>query len=97
MDGEMLDEDKPPFVAIGGPAHEPVNTAIIAEKTVVLEDFTSFPHAVMHFVAFIYAVNLQFPGKYTYEFMQKILLDIESSKLTPRMQSMKSLLFQLAP
>ena len=68
----ILLEKTSPFIAVGGSAQEPMNVAVVLEKTVIQEGFESFVHAVSYFLGVIYTPELQYSGgKNTYEFLQK--------------------------
>ena len=97
VDTEDLLIDASPFVAVVGSPVDPVQTAVIIERTIVMEDLESFAHGVCIFLGLFYCLNLQYTSKYTYEFLQKVILEIDAHKLSPRVLSFKSTLLDLTP
>lgn len=84
-----------PYVAVGGNPSEPVNTAIVVDQVVIMEEFVSFAHAVCYFMGVLYSLNIAYcpPKSLTFEFMQAVLLEI-GSKLQSRVQTLKTMLHQ---
>ena len=79
VDTEDLLIDDSPFVAdVGSPA-DLVQTAIIIERNIIMEDLESFPHAVCISLGLFCCLNLQYTRKYTYEFLQKVILEIDAN------------------
>ena len=57
-----------------------------------LNNLKSINHACVMLYGLIYALNLSYPKnlKYTFEAYQKILMDLESSKPSPKVQALNS-------
>lgn len=68
--------------------------AIILEGNIVMDDISTTPQALCLLFGLIYALHLDYPKgmKNTFEFIQKILLNIGQQKLSPKLQSLKNAL-----
>lgn len=84
----VLTEDSPP---------ELNSLAIILEGNIVLDDMPNYPAAMCALFGLIYNLHLDYPKgmKLTFEFIQKVIMQIGVPKLPPKLQSLKNLL--LAP
>lgn len=77
---------------------DPVNVSVIIEGTEILEDCGSVTNACLLLMGVIYAVNLSYPLKlkYTFEVFQKLFLELDILKMSPKVQSLhKKLLAQV--
>ncbi|RXN38553.1 sterile alpha motif domain-containing 3-like protein [Labeo rohita] len=76
---------------------DPVNVSVIIEGTEILEDCRSVTNACLLLMGVIYAVNLSYPLKlkYTFEVFQKLFLELDILKMSPKVQSLHKKL--LAP
>ncbi|KAK9517351.1 hypothetical protein VZT92_025296 [Zoarces viviparus] len=75
---------------------ESTATAIVLEGTMVMDDLDNLPHAMCLLFGLIYALNLEYPQqlRYTFEFIQRVLLSLGPKSLKPKIQSLKNLLMQ---
>ena len=75
-------------------AQELSTIAIILEGNVVMDDIPTYPQAMCLLFGLIYALHLDYPKgmKNTFEFVQKIMLNIGEQKLSPKLQSLKNAL-----
>ncbi|KAL3987735.1 hypothetical protein ACER0C_014850 [Sarotherodon galilaeus] len=69
---------------------DPVNVSVIIEGTEILEDCGSVINACLLLMGVIYAVNLSYPLKlkYTFEVFQKLFLELDILKMSPKVQSL---------
>ncbi|KAK0150376.1 hypothetical protein N1851_008533 [Merluccius polli] len=70
----------------------PTSVAVILEGEIVLDDLSSYAEAFCLLVGLIYALHIDYPKsmRYSFEFIQKVLLDIGQTKLSPKMQTLKN-------
>lgn len=75
---------------------QPSGTAIILEGRIVMDDLENLPHTMCLFFGLTYALNLEYPQqlKYTFDFIQRVLLSLGHKSLKPKIQSLKNLLMQ---
>ncbi|XP_036004676.1 sterile alpha motif domain-containing protein 3-like [Fundulus heteroclitus] len=81
----VMTEDTPPEI----------NTiAIILEGTIVMDEIPTTCQALCLMFGLIYALHLDYPKgmKNTFEFIQKILLNLGPQKLSPKLQTLKNAL-----
>lgn len=74
------------------PVHyQPVKVSVVIERDVVAS-LPRFGDAFLVMFGLIYALHLSYPKALTntFEFTQKILLGLESGKLSPRLQTLKN-------
>ncbi|KAL2095546.1 hypothetical protein ACEWY4_007694 [Coilia grayii] len=73
---------------------KPASIAVILEGNIVLDDLSTYPEAFCLLFGLMYALHLDYPKsmKYTFEFIQKILLNLGQNKLTPKLQTLKNAL-----
>ncbi|KAI5630149.1 hypothetical protein C0J50_10369, partial [Silurus asotus] len=69
-----------------------LETGIVMEGKQVIAGLQSIPAACVILLALIYAVNLNYPKplRYTFKFFQKMLLELDSGKLFPKILSLKN-------
>ena len=67
------------------------DVGVVLEGVKVLHNLHSINHACVIMYGLIYALNLSYPKglKDTFEVYQKILMDLESSKLSPKVRTLK--------
>lgn len=65
---------------------------IVIEGVQVLSALDNFASACAMFVGLTYALNLAYPKevRYTFEMFQKILLELDCTKLSPKLMSLKN-------
>lgn len=70
----------------------PDDIGIVVEGVKVLTALGNFPRACSMVVGLAYAVNLAYPKelRYTLEVFQKLLLELDCSKLSPKVNSLKN-------
>ena len=70
----------------------PDKVGIVVEGMTVLTALGNFPRACSMLLGLTYALNLAYPKelKYTFEVFQKLLLELDSSKLSPKVNSLKN-------
>ena len=80
-----------------GPGGSLADVGVVLEGVEVLHNLESISHACVMLYGLIYALNLSYPKslKNTFEAYQKILMDLESSKLSPKVQALKLKLLRL--
>ncbi|KAL2088071.1 hypothetical protein ACEWY4_016899 [Coilia grayii] len=71
-----------------------LSIAVILEGNIVLDNLSTYPEAFCLLFGLMYALHLDYPKsmKYTFEFIQKILLNLGQNKLTPKLQTLKNAL-----
>ncbi|CAL8236185.1 unnamed protein product [Arctogadus glacialis] len=74
-----------------GPGGLFADVGMVLEGVKVLNNLKSINHACVMLYGLIYALNLSYPKnlKYTLEAYQKILMDLESSKPSPKVRALK--------
>ncbi|XP_072565352.1 uncharacterized protein [Paramormyrops kingsleyae] len=81
------------IVTKGGSADgSPLEAGIVLEGTQVMAGLQSVPNACVILLGLMYVINLSYPKplRYTFEFFQKVLLELDSGKLSPKMLSLKN-------
>ncbi|KAE8289473.1 hypothetical protein D5F01_LYC11174 [Larimichthys crocea] len=76
------------------PGDAPEDVGIILEGVEVLNNLGSVPFAVAMLLALVYALNLSYPPelKYTFEALQKIIMELDDSRLSRKVQALKTYL-----
>lgn len=74
---------------------EPQDVGIVIEGIKVLTNVGSVIMGFVVLFGLIYALDLRFPEnlKYTFEFIQKIIMNLDGHKLNPKIQQLKIKLF----
>ncbi len=82
---KVMTKDRPP---------ECISIGIILEGNIVMDDIVSTSQALCLLFGLIYALHLDYPKgmKNTFEFIQKILLNLAQQKLSPKLQTLKNAL-----
>lgn len=77
-------------------AEEPADIGVILEGVKVLQNLQSVTHACVMLLGFIYAPNLNYPKdhKCTFKTFQNILMELDTTKLSPKLQVLKIKMLQ---
>lgn len=72
----------------------PEEVGIILEGVEVLDALGNVPFAVAMLLALVYVLNLSYPPelKYTFEALQKIIMELDGNRLSRKVQVLKTLL-----
>ncbi|KAJ8353407.1 hypothetical protein SKAU_G00209740 [Synaphobranchus kaupii] len=67
------------------------DVGVVLEGVEVLHNLQSISHACVMLYGLIYAHNLSYPKslKHTFEVFQKILMELDSTKLSPKVQALQ--------
>ena len=78
------------LVIHGAEGEDPVDASILLEGQEMLT-CGNLPAACLLLMGIIYALNLAYPPKlrYTFEAFQKLLLELDRVKLSPKLQNLK--------
>uniref|UniRef100_A0A3Q3G564 Uncharacterized protein n=1 Tax=Labrus bergylta TaxID=56723 RepID=A0A3Q3G564_9LABR len=73
-------------------SEDPEDIGIVVYGVKALTALKNFPRACSMLVGLTYAVDLAYPKelRYTFEVFQKLLLELDSSKLSPKVTSLKN-------
>uniref|UniRef100_A0A3Q3NJC8 Uncharacterized protein n=1 Tax=Labrus bergylta TaxID=56723 RepID=A0A3Q3NJC8_9LABR len=73
-------------------SEDPEDIGIVVDGVKTLTALKNFPRACSMLVGLTYAVDLAYPKelRYTFEVFQKLLLELDSSKLSPKVTSLKN-------
>lgn len=76
---------------------EPQDVGIVIEGVKVLHNLSSVIEAFIMLLGLIYALDLSYPDnlKYTFEFCQKVIMNLDGHKLNTKVQQLKIKLFAL--
>ncbi|TWW61041.1 hypothetical protein D4764_05G0011310 [Takifugu flavidus] len=75
-----------------GTSEDPDDVGIVIDSMKVLTALGTFPRVCSMLVGLIYAGTLAYPKelRYTFEVFQKVLLELDCSKLSPKVNSLKN-------
>ncbi|KAL7838365.1 hypothetical protein AOLI_G00267690 [Acnodon oligacanthus] len=93
LDPDDLKHHTLQMVTKGGSADgSPLEAGILLEGVQVTAGLKSVLNACVILIGLMYAVNLSYPKplRYTFKFFQKILLELDSGKLSPKIPSLKN-------
>ncbi|KAM9699289.1 uncharacterized protein ACNS7B_003505 [Menidia menidia] len=78
------------------PTDDPGEVNIIIEGVEVLQDVKDVANGCALLLGLIYCLNLEFPTnlKYTFEFIQKVLMDMDGQKLSRKVEVLKGKLYE---
>uniref|UniRef100_A0AAQ5ZCV8 Uncharacterized protein n=1 Tax=Amphiprion ocellaris TaxID=80972 RepID=A0AAQ5ZCV8_AMPOC len=76
---------------------DPDDIGIVVEGVKVLTALGNFSRACSLLIGLAYVLNLAYPKelRYTFEVFQKLLLELDSSKLSPKVNSLRNKLLQI--
>ncbi|XP_039544877.1 uncharacterized protein LOC120491248 [Pimephales promelas] len=79
-----------------GPEEEPSDVGVVLEGVEVLQNLPSITFGCVMLFGLIYALNLNYPKdlKCTFEAFQKILMELDTTKLSPKVQGLKIKMLQ---
>uniref|UniRef100_A0A3B3RSE1 Uncharacterized protein n=2 Tax=Paramormyrops kingsleyae TaxID=1676925 RepID=A0A3B3RSE1_9TELE len=79
-------------ILVHGNGDEEPDVSIVLEGSKVLTKCQNTAKACALLMGLIYALNLQYPSnlKYTFEVFQKLILDLDGLKLSPKVRSLKT-------
>lgn len=79
-----------------GPHTEAMTYNIQLEGSVVMNAVGNLPEAFHLTFGLIHALHLEYPKKmrYTFEFVQKVMLNLGGEKLRPKLQTLKNALVE---
>lgn len=87
---DLKEEASAPHIAIIGDVYHDAKVYIVAEGDILAYEVDDFPKAVCLLFGLIYNLNLQYPVRYTYEYLQKVVMEIDSTKMSPRIRSLQN-------
>uniref|UniRef100_A0A8C7Z8E8 Uncharacterized protein n=1 Tax=Oryzias sinensis TaxID=183150 RepID=A0A8C7Z8E8_9TELE len=78
------------------PTDDPAEVNIFIEGVEVLQDVKDVAYGCALLLGLIYCLNLEFPSKLRnmFEFIQKVLMDMDGQKLSPKLQVLKGKLYE---
>ena len=74
------------------------NIGVVLEGVKVLENLDNVPLAVVMLFGLLYCLNISYPAnlRYTFEVLQKIVMELDGCKLSNKALVLKNRLFQAA-
>uniref|UniRef100_A0A8P4KFF9 Uncharacterized protein n=1 Tax=Dicentrarchus labrax TaxID=13489 RepID=A0A8P4KFF9_DICLA len=78
------------------PTDDPEDVKMIKEGVEVLQDVKDVANGCSLLLGLIYCLNLDYPSKlkYTFKFIQKVLMDMDGQKLSQKVQVLKGRLYE---
>ena len=75
---------------------EPEAVGVVIEGVELLSNLRSISSGFAMLLGLIYTLNLSYPQelKYTFEFLQKVLMTLDGKKLSPKVQTLKIKMLQ---
>lgn len=79
------------LVMHGADGEEPVDASIILEGMEMLSGCRNYTNACLLLMGLVYALNIAYPKKlrYTFEVFQKLFLELDGIKLSPKVHALK--------
>ncbi|XP_040907863.1 uncharacterized protein LOC121190896 [Toxotes jaculatrix] len=73
-----------------------LDVAVILEDKIVIHQLKTVPHAFAVLIGLLYSLNIDYPKglKYTFEVMQKVLMDVGSAACSSKVLALKNKLLQ---
>ncbi|KAF6723796.1 hypothetical protein FQA47_019494, partial [Oryzias melastigma] len=92
-----LSADVLKILVVRGTAEDPVNVSIVLEGQEILCHCQNPAKACALLMGCIYGMNLEYPRelRYTFEVFQKLFLELDLIKLSPKVQALKAKLLAL--
>ena len=92
MKAELAQQTMKIFTKGGSTEDDPLEVGVVLEGHEVLVGLSTIAKACALLLGLIYAVNISYPKqlRYTFEFFQKMLLELDSGKLSPKIHALKS-------
>ncbi len=89
---EELEQLTLKIITKGGSTDDPLQTGMVLEGVEVMTRLVGVAKACVFLLALIYAINLSYPKelRYSFEFFQKVLLELDSGKLSKKVYSLKN-------
>uniref|UniRef100_A0A8P4KGH9 Uncharacterized protein n=1 Tax=Dicentrarchus labrax TaxID=13489 RepID=A0A8P4KGH9_DICLA len=77
-------------------SEKPEDIGIVLESQIVMQDMDNVPLAAAMLFRLIYSLNLNYPAelKYTFEVLQKEVMELEGNALSKKAQVLKNRLYQ---
>uniref|UniRef100_A0A8P4GE57 Uncharacterized protein n=1 Tax=Dicentrarchus labrax TaxID=13489 RepID=A0A8P4GE57_DICLA len=77
-------------------SEKPEDIGIVLESQIVMQDMDNVPLAAAMLFRLIYSLNLNYPAelKYTFEVLQKVVMELEGNALSKKAQVLKNRLYQ---
>lgn len=79
-------------IAVVGGVEDPMNICIIIDGNIIQEDIPDFPTALMVYFGVHYCLHLEYEKgqRKTMELIQKVFLNLDGNKLSPKVLSFKN-------
>lgn len=73
-------------------SEKPEDIGIVLESQIVMQDLDNVPLAAAMLFGLIYSLNLNYPAelKYTFEVLQKVVMELEGNALSKKAQVLKN-------
>uniref|UniRef100_A0A672SH25 Uncharacterized protein n=1 Tax=Sinocyclocheilus grahami TaxID=75366 RepID=A0A672SH25_SINGR len=83
LTNEELEQLTLKIITKGGSTDDPLQTGIVLEGIQVMAGLAGVANSCVFLLGLIHAINLSYPKelRYSFEFFQKILLELDSGKL----------------
>lgn len=84
------------FICRESPGSDSSDVGIIIEGEVVLQDLDNVALATAMLFGLFYSLNMKYPPqlRYTFEVLQKVIMDLEATELSRKVQALKSKMLQ---
>ena len=101
LDAELASGDwSTPCICVIGPPYGAAKYCVVAESTIVSNYTESMTSAVCYLIAVIYIMDYAYPDSkvkrakmhYVYEFIQKSLLQLQPSSISPRVMTLQNMI-----
>lgn len=77
---------------VGGIPIRPAHVSVVLEDEIVMTNSRSWPDALVVVFGLLYSLHLNYPKALgsTFEFMQKVFLNLDDGKLKPKLLALKN-------